>query len=177
MTVPWPGGPPVRESADVPAERLGRFRDGAPHVLATRWRRFLAWLVDAVVMLFGLVVVLVILAGVDRAVDAGSATMGFTMIGFLFVVPLLYGALCYRNGRALGGVVTGTQLVRFADGGPIGGKAPWVMLGRTFLPPPVLLVVVLIGALGGGGNPPGGSVVRVNIDTRATRGLRVAGIA
>jgi hypothetical protein len=51
------------------------------------------------------------------------------------------------------------------------------MLGRTFLPPPVLVVVVLIGALGGGGTPPGGSVARVNIDVRATRGLRAAGIA
>lgn len=175
MTVPRPGALPVQDS--VPVERFGRFRDGRPHVSATRWRRFLAWLVDVVVMLFGLLVVLVILAAVAEAVDAGSATMGLTMIGFLFVVPLLYGALCYRNGRALGGVLTGTRLVRIADGGPIGGKGSWVMLGRTFLPPPVLMVVLLIGALGGGGTPPGASVARVNIDVRATRGLRAAGIA
>lgn len=176
MTMPRPGGLPVRGS-DVPVERLGRFRDGAPHVQATRWRRFLAWLVDAVAMLLGLLVVIVIMVGVDRAANLPDTTMGLIGFGFVFVVPLLYGGLCYRNGRALGGVVTGTQLVRIADGGPIGGKAPWVMLGRTFLPPPVLMVVLLIGALGGGGTPPGGSVVRVNIDTRATRGLRAAGIA
>jgi hypothetical protein len=108
MTVPWPGGPPLRERADVPTERLGRYRDGTPHVRATRWRRFLAWLVDAVVMLLGLVVVIVILVGVDRAADVSSGTLGLTVIGFVFVVPLLYGALCYRNGRALGGVLTGT---------------------------------------------------------------------
>lgn len=176
MTMPRSAGLPVRGS-DVPVERLGRFRDGAPHVLATRWRRFLAWLVDAVAMLLGLLVVIVIMAGVSDAADLPDATMGLIAFGFVFVVPLLYGGLFYRNGRALGGVVTGTQLVRIADGGPIGGKAPWVMLGRTFLPPPLLLVVVLIGALGGAGTPPGGSVARVNIDVRATRGLRAAGIA
>ena len=176
MTAPRPGALPLRESTDVTAERIGRFRDGSPHVRATRWRRFLAWLVDAVVMVLGLVVVLVILVGVDRAANVSDATMGLAMIAFVFVMPLLYGGLCFRDGRALGGVLTGTRLVRSADGGRIGGRAPWVMLARTFLPPPLLFVVLLIGALGGGGTAPGGSDVRVNVDTRATHRLRAAGM-
>jgi hypothetical protein len=88
-------------------------------------------------------------------------------------VPLLYG-MCYRNGRALGAVLTGTQLVRVADGGRIGRKAPWAMLVRVLMP--LLFIGVIVGALGGAGGPPGGSMVRVSVDARATRQLRDAGI-
>jgi hypothetical protein len=185
MTVPRPSGQlPLRESANVRAERvlgprtakrLATFRDGARYVEARTWAQFLAWLVDFVVIVFGVGVGVVVLAGVDRTADLDNGTLGLALIAILFLVPLLYGGLCYRNGRALGAVLTGTQLVRFADGGRIGGKAPWAMLVRTILVP-LLLIVVIVGALAGGGTAPGGSTVRVSVDPRAIRQLRAAGI-
>jgi hypothetical protein len=87
---------------------------------------------------------------------------------------VLYG-LCYGNGRALGAVITGTQLVRIKDGGRVGGKACWAMLVRTLLMP-LLFVVVVVGALGGGGGSPSGSLARTSIDPAATRQLHAAGI-
>jgi len=184
MTVPRPSGQlPVQESANVRAERvlgprtakrLATFRDGVRYVKAGGWARFLAWLVDLVVIVLGVGVGVVLLGGVDRTADLDNGTLALGVIAILFLVPLLYGGLCYRNGRALGAVLTGSQLVRSADGGRIGGKAPWAMLVRTLMP--LLVIGAIVGALGGGGSPPGGSTARVSVDPRAIRQLRTAGI-
>jgi hypothetical protein len=112
---------------------------------------------------------------VDRTADLDNGTIALAVIAILFLVPLLCG-LCYRNGRALGAVLTGTQLVRVADGGRIGGKAPWAMLIRTFLMPLLLIALIMSALAGGGSAPGGGSEARVSVDARATRRLRAAGI-
>lgn len=186
MTVPGPSRPTLeRERAIMWAEpilgpriaqRIDTFGDDVLYVKAGGWARFLSWLVDFVVFVLGLGVAFVILAVVDLNADLDNATLGIALIASLFVVPLLYGGLCYRNGRALGGVFTGTQLVRFADGGRIGGRAPWVMLGRILMPWPLFFVLLLVSALAGGGSAPGGGVARVCVDVRATRRLRAAAV-
>jgi hypothetical protein len=183
MTVPRPSEQlPVRVRAERvlgprTTKRLATFRNGVLYVKAVEWAQFLAWLVDFVVIVLGVGVGVVVLAVVDRTADLDNGTLSLALVAILFLVPLLYGGLCYRNGRALGAVLTGTQLVRFADGGRIGGKAPWAMLVRTTLMP-LLFVVVIVGALAGGGSPPGGgSIARVSVDPRAIRQLRAAGIA
>ena len=155
------------------AKRLAPFRDGGLHVKAGGWALFLAWLVDFVVFVLGVGVGVVVVGGVGRAADLDNGPLTLGVIVVLFLVPLLYG-VCYRNGRALGAVLTGSRLVRFADGGRIGGKAPWAMLVRTILLP--LFVILLIGsALTGGGSTPGGASPRVSIDDGATRQLHAAG--
>jgi hypothetical protein len=185
VTVPRPSRPlPPRESTHDRAEqvlgphiakRLAKFGDGGLYVKAGGWARFLAWLVDFVVFVLGCGVGVVVVSGVYITADLDDGTLLVCLIAILFLVPLLYGT-CYRNGRALGAVLTGTQLVRAANGGRIGGKAPWAMLVRTILMP-LLLIVVIVGALGGAGGPPGGgSEVRVSVDVHATRRLRDAGI-
>lgn len=88
----------------------------------------------------------------------------------LLVLPFLYG-WCYRNGRALGGLLTGTRLVRAKDGERIGwGKAGWAMLIRVFFP-----LFFIVGFLDSGHND-SFSTVRTSIDDRATRKIRAAGI-
>ncbi|MGC7095163.1 RDD family protein [Amycolatopsis lurida] len=136
-----------------------------PYVEARTWRQFLAWLVDFTVFLLGSLVGVVVLSLVDRSAHLAGGVLVLSMVAILIGVPLLYGLCCYRNGRALGAVLTGTRLVRAADGGRIGGKAPWAMLVRTVLMP-LLLVAVIVGALTGGGTGPGGSQVRVTVDAR-----------
>jgi len=184
MTAPRPSWPlPRQDSAKAQAEwvlgprtakRLATFGDGVLFVEARAGVQFLAWLVDFVVFVFGVAVGFVVLAGVGQAVNLDDGVMVLILLALLFLVPLLYG-LCYRNGRALGAVLTGTQLVRVADGGRIGGKAPWAMLVRTILMP-LLLFVVIAGALAGGGVAPGGSQVRISVDVGATGRLRAAGL-
>ncbi|MEU7715314.1 hypothetical protein AB0B03_25635 [Micromonospora chalcea] len=83
--------------------------------------------------------------------------------------------LCYGNGRALGALLTGTQLVRAKDGGRIGLKACWAMLVRTLLMP-VLVVVLVVTAFSTGSSDAPGSLVRTTIDPDATRRLHDAGI-
>lgn len=144
------------------------FGNGTPYVQARTWRRFLAWLVDFIVYLLGVVAGFVVLAAVFRNADLADGVLVGFVLGLLFVVPLLYG-LCYRGGRALGAVLTGTRLVRLSDGGRIGAKGPWAMLIRTVLLP-LLLIVVIGGVLGGGGGAaPGGSQTRVSVDARRGR--------
>jgi hypothetical protein len=182
VTVPGPSRPlPPRESAHVRAEqvlgshtatRLATFGDGGLYVKAGRWARFLAWLVDFVVFVLGVGVGVVVVAVVDLTADLDDGTILVCLIAVLFLMQLLYG-LCYRNGRALGAVLTGTQLVRVADGGRIGRKAPWAMLVRILMP--LLIVGAIVGILSGGGNV-ADSTVRVSVDARATRQLRDAGI-
>ncbi|WP_410657174.1 RDD family protein [Amycolatopsis sp. lyj-112] len=181
MTVSGPSRPrPRQETVKLQVERLlgprvakrvASFRDGAPYVEAKAWVQFLAWLVDFVVLVLGAGVGIVVLAVVDRTANLDNGVLALSMVAILFLVPLLYGGACYRNGRALGAVLTGTRLVRVADGGRIGAKAPWAMLVRTILMP-LLLTVVIGGALAGGGGAPGGSQVRVSVDVGATGRLR-----
>jgi hypothetical protein len=91
------------------------------------------------------------------------------------LAPFHDGVLYVEAGRwALGAVVTGTQLVRAANGDRIGGKAAWAMLVRLLMP--LLVIGTIIGALGGGGPVPGGTTARVSVDLRAARRLRAAGI-
>ncbi|UJW30310.1 RDD family protein [Saccharothrix sp. AJ9571] len=152
-------------------KRLKTFGDGTPYVEAGFWRTFLAWLVDIAVSLLCAGVGVVVLALVDRTANLGGGVLVLCMVAILVLVPLLYGGLCYRGGRALGAVLAGTRLVRVADGGRLGAKAPWAMLIRTILLP--LLVFALIAAVfGGSGGAPGGSTIRVSVDVRATARLR-----
>jgi hypothetical protein len=156
------------------AKRIGSFRDGGLFVMAADWAALLAWVVDFVVFLLGVGVGVLVVATVDINADLENSVVGVSLIAILFLFPLLYGGLCYRNGRGLGGVLTGTQVVRFADGGRLGGRAPWVMLVRTVLLP-LLFAVVITTALAGGGSGSGSGKVRsVCVDVRATQRLRAA---
>ncbi len=183
MTVPGPSQPLHEERSRDRAERLlgpqvakriGTFKNGGVYVRARAWVMFLAWLVDFVMFWLcgavGFVVVAVVAVVAD--LEDETATLGPALA--LFLTPLVYGAF-YGNGRALGAVLTGTQLVRIADGGRIGGSAPWAMLVRTILFP-LLFIAVIAGVLAGGGGGPGGVEVRVSLDVKATRQLRDAGI-
>ncbi|MEV4416535.1 RDD family protein [Catellatospora sp. NPDC049609] len=185
VTTPAAGLAPTRlESAKSEAEhvlgrravqRLAAFDDGTLYVRAGEVRRFLAWLIDFVVYLLGVGVgvVVVSLVRVTSGLSDGAVTV--LALSLLFVVPMLYG-LIYGNGRALGAVLTGTQLVRVKDGGRVGAKACWAMLIRTLLMP-LLLIAVIVGALGNtGGEAPAGSPARVSIDRGATRRLQASGI-
>jgi hypothetical protein len=185
MTVPRPSGQlHVQERARAQAEqvlgpqtarRLDAFGNGVLYVKAGGWARFLAWLVDVIVSVLGMAVGFIVAAGVGHAADLDNATLGVIVIVIVFLAPLLYGGLCYRNGRALGAVLTGTQLVRAGDGGRIGGKAAWAMLVRFLMP--LLVIGAIVGVLGGGGNFSAGSAGRVSVDRRAIRQLHAAGIS
>jgi len=149
------------------ARRLRAFRTGTLYVDAPLGRAFLAWLIDVVVV-WGLalalgVAVFVASSTPDRATGAAVIT-----IVALVVLPFLYG-WCYRNGRALGGLLTGTRLVREADGGRIGwGKAGWAMAVRALFVP-----FLLLSLFDTGGDT--FSTVRTSIDDTGTRRLRAAG--
>jgi hypothetical protein len=182
MTVPRPGTQlAVLEHAKAHAEhvlgpqtakRLAMFHNGVIYVNPGGWARFLGWLVDVVVSVLGMGIGVVVAGGVALAADLDNGTGALIAIAMLFLAPLLYGGLCFRNGRALGGVLAGTQVVRIKDGGRIGGWASWAMLVRILYP--LLIIFAIIGALGGGGNAPGSD--RVSVDPRAIRQLHAAGI-
>ncbi|MFG2061479.1 RDD family protein [Micromonospora sp. NPDC048871] len=153
------------------SRRVATFTDGTPYLRAGLVGQVLAWLIDAVVCLFGVGVCVVALAllhdgGQGLSIDA----VAVLALAACFVVPMLYG-LCYRNGRALGGVLTGTRLVRVADGGRLGLTGCWAMVVRTVFLPILLAIVVLSAATGLG---MAGS--RTSIDRAATRQLRDAGL-
>lgn len=146
--------------------KIATFGNGTPYIAAGAWAGFFAWLIDFVVFLLGFAIGFVALAGVLSSEDIGGGVVLGIMAALLFGVPLLYGALFYRGGRALGAVVTGTRLVRIADGERIGAKGPWAMLVRT-----ILLPALIIGMLTGGGTVDG-SLQRVSIDVARTRRMR-----
>ncbi|HEY1175615.1 MAG TPA: RDD family protein [Phytomonospora sp.] len=155
------------------ARKIETFRNGVPYIAAGAWAGFFAWLIDFVMYVLGFAVGFVALAGVLSSKDVGGGVILGIMGGLLIGVPLLYGALFFRGGRALGGVVTGTRLVRIADGERIGAKGPWAMLVRT-----ILLPMMIIGVLTGGGNVDA-TQQRVSIDvvrTHRMRAERQAGI-
>lgn len=146
------------------ARRVRAFENGALYVDSTMSGALLAWLVDSV-LLYGAAVTAAILYGTgasdpDRAV--GAVVIGLALI---VVLPFVYG-WAFRNGRALGGVMTGTQVVRMKDGTPVGfAKAGWAMLVRT-----VFLPFLFWAAIDGVGQ------VRVSIDRTATARLHDSGI-
>lgn len=113
---------------------------------ASRWRRLLAWTIDQVLLLvacFGLLVVLV------TTVDPTDAQMVFLLLGVLFGVPLVYGALCFRA-RTLGCLVAGTAFFH-TDArrrATWGGTMRTVML-RWWLPVLGIIVVMSILSLDG----------------------------
>jgi hypothetical protein len=184
MTAPGQGRPlPTDERSRDRAERLlgpqvakriATFKDGVVYVQAREWLQFLAWLVDFVVFWLCGAVGFVIVAVVGRVADLDIETTTQGALVALLLTPLVYGAF-YGNGRALGAVLTGIQLVRIADGGRIGGKAPWAMVVRTILFP-LLLIFVIFSALAGNSSMPGGGAARVSVDVEAIRRLRDAGI-
>ncbi|MFG3341182.1 RDD family protein [Glycomyces sp. NPDC048151] len=144
-------------------DRVKAFGNGTRYVEAGGWARFFAWLIDAVIVLFGLLVGTGALAAADNALQIGGGAIAVGMLVLLFAVPLLYG-LCYTNGRALGALATGTRLVRVRDGGRIGAKGPWAMVVRTVLLPLLIIAVFVGGTVDG-------SFVRTSIDVARTRGL------
>lgn len=182
MAAPGIDRPPTRlevvqaEAAHVlgsraAAARVDAFSDGVLYVGAGDLRRLLAWFIDFVVFLLGVGVGVVVLSLLYTSGKIDNNQLVLGDLALLFVVPPLYG-LCYGNGRALGAVLTGTQLVRVSSGGRVGLKAPWAMTVRTVLLP-ALLVAVAVGALAGGSPP--GSPARTSIDRRRTRLLHAAG--
>ncbi|WP_328993679.1 RDD family protein [Kribbella sp. NBC_01245] len=158
---------PVNVLGPQIAKRVAPLGDGRRYVRAGEWTRLFAWLVDFVVCVFGMGIGFVALA----LMDPGNDTLLLGLIGLLFGVPLVYG-LFYGNGRVLGAVLTGTQLVRLKDGGRLGFWAPWAMLVRILLLP-LVIFGVLVGSFGGGGSPPG-TFYRVSLDRDATRWLWAA---
>ncbi|MFG1817811.1 RDD family protein [Kribbella sp. NPDC049174] len=152
------------------AKRVQPFGDGRRYVAAGEWARFLAWLVDLVVVVFGVGIGFVALALVDGQVALSNGALTLALLGLIFGVPLVYGCF-YGNGRALGAVLTGTQLVRLKHGGRLGFWASWAMLVRILLP--LFLVAVVASAFAGGGSAPG-SFVRVSLDVDATHRLWAA---
>ncbi|MDQ3787123.1 MAG: RDD family protein [Actinomycetota bacterium] len=152
------------------AKRLETCKDGTFYVRAGAWAGLLAWLVDFVVYLLGVVVVVVAMAAAVPDLSDNAITL--ILLGLLVGVPLVYG-LFYGNGRWLGAVVTGTRLVRLKNGQRIGTSACWAMLVRNLLFP-LLLVALFMALLGGGGSAPG-DLTRISIDDEATQRLHAAG--
>ncbi|MGW0435134.1 hypothetical protein ACWDV4_21670 [Micromonospora sp. NPDC003197] len=157
------------------ADRVEMFKNGILYVRPGGWAQFFTWLIDFVVYVVTVAVGIVVVALVGSSAGLTNGVLALLMIAVLFGAPVLYG-LFYGNGRALGALFTGTQLVRVKDGGRVGFAACWAMLIRTVLMPGLFLVL-MFGALEGGGFvSPGGSLVRTSIDRAATRQLHAAGI-
>jgi hypothetical protein len=154
------------------AKRVGPFGNGRRYVGAGPWALALAWLVDFLVTVFGVVIGIVALLLVDQQTDLGNGVLGLALFGLPFGVPLLYG-LFYGNGRAVGAVLTGTRLVRLKDGGRLGFSAPWAMLVRILLLP-LLIIASWVGAYAGFGASLPGSIVRVSLDIDASQRLWAA---
>lgn len=145
------------------AGKIKAFENGARYVEAGGWARTFAWLIDAIVVLFGLLLGVGALAALDDALQIGGGMIVLGLLVLLFAVPMLYG-LCYTDGRALGALITGTRLVRLRDGGRIGAKGPWAMVIRTVLLPLLLIAAIIGGTVDG-------SFVRTSIDVKRTRDL------
>jgi hypothetical protein len=154
------------------ASEIQTFGDGTPYVPARDWAAFLAWLIDFTVFVLGFAVAFVVMAVIDQARPEAQqfddGTLVVVALVLLIAVPLILG-LWFGNGRALGGVLTGTGLVRTRDGGRIGAKGPWVMLVRTILLPLLVAAVVFSGV------GPGGRLPRTCIDVARTRRLQEEG--
>jgi hypothetical protein len=127
MTVARPGRPPTqldiakqhaeRAFGAKIAKRLDTFEDGTCYVSAGDWARLMSWLVDFVVFVLCAGGGFVALAVANPMVSDNVAAL--TMLGLLVGVPVLYGFF-YGNGRVLGGMLTGTRLVRVKNGHRLG---------------------------------------------------------
>lgn len=149
------------------AGRLRAFRNGELYIDGPPGRSFLAWLIDFALIVIGSVLAAVAVYAGSSSSDPAPAAVG-AAVAALLVLPLLYG-WCYRNGKALGGRLTDTRLVRTRDGGRIGwGKAGWAMLIRT-----MILPLLIWGLLEAGSSD--FSTVRTSIDDGTTERLRAAG--
>lgn len=146
------------------ASRVKAYKDGTLFVEATLSSAFLAWLVDSI-LVNGTAVglgALYYVRSTDPNKNAGAGVIALTL---LFVLPLLYGWF-YANGRGVGALLTGTQLVRLKDGSRVGlAKAGWAMLIRT-----LLLPLAFVAAIGGSAD--GSGAVRITIDVEGTDQLR-----
>lgn len=147
------------------ARRIRTSSTGILHVAARLRRTFLAWFVD-----FFFVVAISVGVGAavynsSKAADPAKPAV-FTSLITLLVFPWLYGWF-FRNGRALGGWLAGTRLVRIKDGQRIGWtKAGWAMFIRVFFLPFMILTLLEDFDF----HP-----VRTSIDIQATEQLRQAG--
>ena len=148
------------------ARRLDTYDDGTLYVSAGSLARLLSWFVDflvfALVACGGFVALLIVKP------DISDGDAGLALLALLVGVPILYGPFLV-TGRALGGLLTGTRLVRVKNGGRIGWGACWAMLVRTVLFPLLLVIIVTSGSVGSG------SLTRISIDDAETRRLRAAG--
>lgn len=178
MTVADPGRPTRLDIARQHVEQafgartakwLDTFEDGTFYVATDDLRRLLSWFADFAVYLLCVVAGFVALALADRHSPISDGTAALVVFGLLAGTPVLYG-LFFGTGRAIGGLLTGTRLVRIEDGGRIGVAACWAMLVRTLLFPLLLVVFVSSGSIGPG------SLRRVSIDDRATRRLHESGL-
>lgn len=164
---------PVSVLGPEVAKRIEPLGDGRRYVRPGVWVLFLAWLVDFIVVVSAQVIGLLALLERDRQVGLSTGPAWLGLIGLVFGVPLVYG-LIYGNGRALGGLLTGTRLVRLKNGRGPGFWAPWAMLVRTVLLP-FLIFAFLWGSFDGGGpGGPPGSFRRASLDIDATQRLWAA---
>jgi hypothetical protein len=146
------------------ASRVKAYKDGTLFVEATLSSALAAWFVDSV-LVNGTAVGLGVLYYVRSTDPNKGAGTGVIALTLLFVLPLLYGWF-YGNGRGVGALLTGTQLVRVKDGSRVGlAKAGWAMLIRTLLMP-----LAFLAAIGGSSDGSGG--VRISIDVEGTDQLR-----
>lgn len=147
------------------ASRIRMSSTGILYISATLPRAFLSWLVDEFFVLVVSAIVAVTIYSFSRASDPVKPAV-FTGIIMLLVFPWFYGWF-FRNGRALGGWITDTRLVRIKDGQKIGWtKAGWAMSVRVFFLP--FLILTLLESFDF-------QPVRTSIDIKATEQLRQAG--
>lgn len=154
------------------AKRLDTHKDGTFYISAGGWARLSSWFVDVVVVVlcaFGGAVALAV-----AKPETPSSTVGLTALGLLVGVPVLYGFF-FGNGRVLGGMLTGTRLVRVKNGQRIGAGACWAMVVRIVLFPLLLALLLATVVSGGFGSGPPGDLTRTSIDDEATRRLHAAG--
>lgn len=144
------------------------------------WAGVGAWLIDAAVIALAATVAA---SGLYATRTAGDLVDDATRrsaqiealaagIGVLIVAPLIYG-LFYASGRALGGWLTGTRLIRLRDSGRIGFPAScWAMFART-----LGIGVLVISALLAEAGAVDVSFDRVSRSESDTARLRAAGFS
>lgn len=148
------------------AKRIKAYTDGSLYVDSTAGAAFLAWLID-LVLVDGTAIALGVLYFTRSYDPLRGVGAGVITLALLLVLPFLYGWF-YRNGRAIGALLTGTRLVRIKDGSRIGwDKAGWAMLIRTFFLP-----FLFWAALDGTSSS---MQERMSIDNHATNKVRAAG--
>lgn len=114
-----------------------RLADGTPVTRAGFWRRLSGYLLDALVIAVGWIIVALLLAAAMGRSDE------LVLIAFLLALPVaavLYG-LVAGSARSLGSAAAGIRTVRYADGSRVGSwRGAGRMLAATLLLPFVVLV-------------------------------------